>query len=188
VTDLSRSAADRPGAGAAAARAPRAASLPFFPVSITKLVLVSFFTLGVYEAYWIYRNWQHIRDREGLRISPFWRAFVPFFYCYPIFRRVRDFTSDAADRALPAGPLALGWIVTSPLAWLPDPYGWLCFVASILCLVPVQHAANRINRGEQPDHDPNSRFTIANLLGMLLGGALIALAYSGVLPLPTAIG
>lgn len=186
MTDVSGSAADRPGAGAAAARAPRTASLPFFPVSITKLVLMSCFTLGIYEAYWIYRNWQHIRDREGLRISPFWRAFVPFFYCYPIFRRVRDFPSDAADRALPAGPLALGWIVTSPLAWLPDPYGWLCFVASILCLVPVQHAANRINRAEQPDHDPNSRFTIANLVGMLLGGALIALVYSGVLP--TTIG
>jgi hypothetical protein len=33
----------------------------FFPVSLFKLTVMSLFTLGLYEIYWFYRNWQLIK-------------------------------------------------------------------------------------------------------------------------------
>ena len=36
---------------------------PFFAVPLWKLALMSFFTFGIYELYWFYRNWQRVRVR-----------------------------------------------------------------------------------------------------------------------------
>ncbi len=46
----------------------------FFPVSITKLIILSICTIGIYEVYWFYKNWEIIKQREYSKISPFWRA------------------------------------------------------------------------------------------------------------------
>lgn len=34
----------------------------YFPVSNTKLVLMSLATLGFYELYWFYKNWVFVKD------------------------------------------------------------------------------------------------------------------------------
>ena len=49
--------------------------LPFYCVSATKLAILSFATLGLYELFWFYKNWALIRARTGRDISPFWSAF-----------------------------------------------------------------------------------------------------------------
>ena len=36
----------------------------FFPVSVSKLVLMYMVTLGLYQLYWFYKNWMVIRERE----------------------------------------------------------------------------------------------------------------------------
>ena len=36
----------------------------YFPVSNTKLVLLSVCTLGLYEFYWFYKNWALVKERE----------------------------------------------------------------------------------------------------------------------------
>jgi hypothetical protein len=63
---------------------------PFFPTSIAKFVTLSICSFGIYELYWMYKNWQLIRIRDNLDISPFGRAFFGFFYCYQLFKAVRD--------------------------------------------------------------------------------------------------
>jgi hypothetical protein len=42
----------------------------FFPVSITKFLLLSIGTLGLYEIYWFYKNWGFIKARDRSDISP----------------------------------------------------------------------------------------------------------------------
>ncbi len=60
----------------------------YFPVSLLKLVIMSVVTAGIYEIYWMYKNWALVREREKLDIRPFWRAFFGFFFCYSLFKRV----------------------------------------------------------------------------------------------------
>jgi hypothetical protein len=43
----------------------------FFPVSVFKLLVLLFCTLGMYEYYWFYMNWKLVRDRTHEDISPF---------------------------------------------------------------------------------------------------------------------
>ena len=60
---------------------------PFFSTSVLKLVFLSLFSFGIYELYWFYRQWKYVKEREGIDIQPFWRAFFGFFFCHAFFRR-----------------------------------------------------------------------------------------------------
>jgi hypothetical protein len=51
----------------------------FFAVSIPKFIVLSICSIGIYDLYWFYKNWQLVRAREQSDISPFWRAFFGIF-------------------------------------------------------------------------------------------------------------
>lgn len=161
-----------------------AQELPFFAVSVFKLTLMSIFTVGLYQAYWFYKQWQHVRRREG-HVSPFWRAVFGVFFCYGLFTRVRDYNrAGVVPRELAAGPLAAGWIVSSVFGQLlPEPYFWLG-VLTVAFMLPVQARINEINRQCVPGHDRNDRLTALNWLGIVLGAVVYVLAYIGATMMP----
>ncbi len=153
--------------------------LPYFSVSTTKLLVMTLCTFGLYELYWFYKNWSLIKKRDSLTIRPFWRAAFAVFFCHGCFKDVRD---GAEKRGLPnnfnADGMAAGWILTTILWRLPDPY-WLVTHCAVLFLLPVQAAANEINRKDFPDHEINSRFTAMNIFGVVVGGLLLILGVVG---------
>ena len=71
---------------------------PFFPVPTHKFVVLSICTLGIYELYWAYKNWQRIRLASGETLDPFWRAFFAPFWGFSLFRRVRDRVTSESVR------------------------------------------------------------------------------------------
>lgn len=151
----------------------------FFPVSIAKLIILSICTLGLYQLFWFYKNWCLVRAREGVDIWPFWRTFFGIFFCYAMFTKVREQQSRLHDSpSLPAGALAVGWIVVNLLWRLPDPYWLICF-ASVFFMVPVQSAASRVNAAVAPAHDPNAKFTKLNWVAVVVGGAVFLLDLIG---------
>jgi hypothetical protein len=157
---------------------------PFFAVSVFKYVVMTISTLGFYQMYWFYKNWQLIKEREGMhgiRITPIVRAIFPVFFCYQCFARVRDYEYAAPEfRQLPAGVLATGWIITTVLWRLPDPYWWISTLA-FLFVIPVQLRVNRVNGIVAPAHDPNGRFSGLNWLAIVIASVILSLALIGVL-------
>jgi hypothetical protein len=138
-----------------------------------------FCTLGAYQFYWFYENWKLIRERERPEVSPFWRTFFAFIYCYALFEKVRSSAASLKmGHSISVRVLASGWILSSILLILPDPY-WLVTHLSILFLSPVQHAANQINASLVPDHDRNERFTAWNRVAAVVGGGLFILSVIG---------
>ena len=152
---------------------------PFFPTSILKLVLLSICSFGIYELYWFYKQWKYVKEREGIDIHPFWRAFFGFFFCHAFFEKVRNYDHPALElSSLPAGLLTAGWILLT-LAWrLPDPY-WLIDNLAVLFLIPVQLRVNQINTVVAPGHDRNTRFTWLNWLTVILGAGFLVLVLIG---------
>lgn len=154
---------------------------PFFATSLIKLSVMSVCTLGLYELYWFYKNWQLIKAREGLDVMPFWRAFFGVFFCYPCFSSIRDYDHSAlAPGSFPAGPLAAGWIVFTVTWRLPDPY-WLISYLNFVFLIPAQYRASQINNAVAPGHDPNARFTWLNWTGVAIGCVLLVLIALGLM-------
>lgn len=151
----------------------------YFPVSPLKLIVMSTCTFGLYEVFWYFNNWHAIKEHDKLNISPIGRAIFAFFFCYPLFKRIRATADSRQLRApLPAGPLAAGWIFFTVLAGLPDPF-WLVSFFSVLFLLPVQKTVNEINLAMDPGHDPNRTFTGWNIAAVVVGGLLWIFALIG---------
>lgn len=163
---------------------PETGAIMFFPVSIAKFVVLSVCSLGIYDLYWFYKNWQLVRAREKSDISPFWRTTFAYFFCYPLFKQIRDNDLQIGGTGtLPAGALATGWIVVTLLWQMPDPY-WLAAVLACVFMLPVQIVANRINSVAAPNHDRNTRFTLWNWLTVAIGVAILVLDAAGEFAVP----
>jgi hypothetical protein len=155
----------------------------FFDVSIPKLVVLSVCSLGIYELYWFYKNWQLVRARERSDISPLSRAVFGYLFCYALFKQVRDYDAQTGHSPrLPAGVLAAGWGIVTLLWQLPDRYSLVANLASLF-IVPVQAAANRINSGAG-FLSKNARFTLWNWLTVALGGTVLVMDALGMFALP----
>lgn len=155
----------------------------FYPTTVLKLIVLSVCTMGLYEIYWFYRNWQRVKEGTGADISPFWRALFGFFFAYRLFDRVRKHPA-MGEHSLPAGLLTAAWVLLTILWRLPDPY-WLLTYLAVFALVPVQRATARINAQIAPDHDRNARFTVWNWVGVCLGGlCFLFLVYATFVQVP----
>ena len=152
---------------------------PFFAVSLRKLAVLSFCTMGLYHVYWFYAHWRHVRVwNEGRDFSPARRTLLFLFFCYPLFRRVRvrDMLANGRSR-LQAGLLTLGYIAANVLDILPDLWGLLS-IFSFVFLLPVQACANRLNEQScaAGSFDRNESLSAWNWIVVVLGALLVVLS------------
>jgi hypothetical protein len=151
---------------------------PFLAVSLSKLFIMSICSFGIYQIYWFYENWRLIKEREKTNIRPSWRAFFACFFCYQCFSRISRGSTSLGMRRIPAGPLAVGWTVTTLLVNIPSPFN-LVTVLSILFLLPAQAAANQINLKSAPYHNRNRHFTTPNVIFIVMATIIWILAFVG---------
>ena len=152
---------------------------PYFAISLTKLVLLSVSTLGLYQVWWHYVNWCRVRANGEHDIRPAWRAVFCGLWCYPLLSNIRSAARELElDFWLPAGPLTIIWLITAALSRLPGIYG-MAFLLAVLWLIPAQIVANRINAKIAPGHDPNQRFRGWEIAIVVVGMLFLALAAVG---------
>ncbi len=85
----------------------------FLYIPIARLVLFSIASFGIYEIYWMYRNWRYVKDRKKLQIEPFWRAWFGVFYLHRLLRLMHvDMEAFSVDKSsFSWGTLATMWIL-----------------------------------------------------------------------------
>lgn len=162
---------------AQAAEVPVEMAGEFHPLAIHKLVVMSVSTLGLYNAFWFYRNWKRVRERTGQELSPFWRAFFAPLWAYSLFEEVDD---EALRRQIQSGwssvVLAIVFFVLSVTWRLPDPWALLSMF-SFLPLIPVQNTINQM--AERRGVRPNAQFGVWHVAVMLLGALFLLMAAVG---------
>ncbi|WP_341730801.1 hypothetical protein [Microcoleus sp. EPA2] len=156
----------------------------FFPVSRFKLFVMSLVTFGLYQIFWCYKNWQLFKAATGSNISPFWRAVFNGLFCYSLITKIRN---RAKMRGIDANfspfLLTVAWIGMALCARLPKPYLLVSFF-SVIVLLPVQEIVNELNGLVAPNHNPNDRFSVWNIVTIAVGGSLTVLAIVGILMPP----
>lgn len=60
----------------------------FYPVDPTKFLVLSLLTLGIFPLYWMYKNWQYIKEQEQSAIMPKARAIFSLIWFYPLAKRI----------------------------------------------------------------------------------------------------
>jgi hypothetical protein len=131
----------------------------FFSVSIKRFVFLSIITMGFYELYWFYRNWEVIRDQENRKISPFWRTIFSVFFVYALFSSLLKFAESKDYKSnFSAGYLAAGWIIFVLLGRISDQlFGilswilWCSSFFSFIFILPFLNVTKQLNLSNKVD-------------------------------------
>ncbi|MFQ5804153.1 MAG: hypothetical protein ACE5JQ_14785 [Candidatus Methylomirabilales bacterium] len=156
----------------------------FLYISPARLIFLSIASMRLYEAYWIYKNWRYIKERDGLSISPFWRGVFGIFFCHSLLRRIHgDEQARAIQQpAFSASGLATGWvillIITNIVSRAPSIEASIvaAFIPSFLCLVPVQNYINTVTEKRNPAqkfYGWSSGHIVCLLFGIVIWGLFL---------------
>jgi len=145
-----------------------------FPVALAKFVLLSLFTMGFYVTYWMYRNWQAIKEKQQSDIMPIARGIFSVFWFYPLFSALKN---DSTDRLgnnkvmLPVVAIifALVYLVFS-LAGSYVEYAALSLLTLLLPLlfIPLVKYINSINHHKSDGYRYNSTWNIQSIVAIVL--------------------
>jgi amino acid permease len=156
----------------------------FLHISVARLILMSIVSFSLYEAYWVYRNWRYVKERDNLTIRPFWRGVFGIFYCHSLLRRIHE-DEKARSVQMPSfspSSLATGWVVlliiANALSRAPNTAATVvaAFVPSFLCLVPVQNYVNSVTeRGGPgaPYYHWSSGHVVCLVIGIIIWALLL---------------
>lgn len=162
----------------------------FYPVGLPKLLVLTAVTLGLYQIFWVYKNWQWVRDVQEEQISPFWRAFFSSITNFSLYPRLSKTEQLGYSWFGPiAIPLAVLVLLSNVLERYIEkqlfvPLGLQ--IASLLTMflfVPAAMQALRLNADNPEAVRLNSKFSLGNYLVIAAGLPILLLAVMGTLDL-----
>ena len=148
---------------------------PWFPVAPHKFIVLSVFSFGIYDFYWVYQNWGRVRA-SGEDVSPFWRTFffVPV-YVFPLLRRMRT-SAAAAGAGFAWNPdvLAVAFILLALTGALPN-VGFFLSILAFAPLLPAVRAAAAVNASAGNPEGVNDRYPLPAVATVVVGGFIYAI-------------
>ncbi len=145
----------------------------FFVVAVPKLIIMTFFTFGLYWLFWYLRNWSLYRSASSANLMLLPRILWPEFFLYSLLSRV-DRRIRASGRCYAWSPwwLTCGVMLASSLSTcllmvtLPMPdFAPALMATSVAFYAAVRRVQRAINFCEgDPEGTGNAQLTLANWL------------------------
>lgn len=152
---------------------------------IWQLVILNLATLCLYQIYWFGRNWYQLKAHKKLSYRPAWMMvalFVPvigLFLIYTQFKNIIAYAEEAGCEVNYSSGWLFGmWLVFSGLYQLPDPFSFLYFL-TIAPIAMMQGVLNKYWGKEQPGLSMNIKFTVGQIVIVVLGGLFWLLVIAG---------
>jgi hypothetical protein len=120
----------------------------YYYVSVAKFTLFSILSMGLWEIYWFFKNWEYVRDKEKIHISPLLRAGFSPIYAYPLFKRI-DFSLKEKGIYIPLSPLFLFLIYVLGFLFSFLTVGLSTLIPS-LTFLPLIYLQYQINKIQHP--------------------------------------
>lgn len=128
----------------------------FLYISVPRLIILSIASFGLYETYWVYKNWSYIKTRESLNIQPFWRGMFSIFFVHSLFKKIHNDLPKYENIKFIYSPngLATGFVIlvifASVLGQFHIPFAGVIssLIPSYLCLVPIQKQINHTMKSQ----------------------------------------
>lgn len=168
-----------PYAGVENVAEPEAEKARYYAVSLTKLVALSVSTAGFYTFYWMYRQWNALRDSHAVPrgSTPILRGIFAIFFFHDLFAKIRTHVTEAglSSRAASSALATLAVILIvggNVLAKQEEPLFCIFLVPYTLLVLPLAIAQSEINsytRAVAPGAQLDSRFSAGTVLVIVLG-------------------
>lgn len=150
----------------------------FLYIPIVRLVAMSLLTFGIYEIYWIYKNWRFLKERDRLSIQPFWRGVFAVWFIRSLLKAIKE--DKETNRICPArfnaGGLAAAWITLSLIGYFlgrsnetaVSVLGTVITLPAVVFLLPVQKYINEVNESVSPKPQFNA-WSTGHIVCIILG-------------------
>ena len=117
------------------AKCPHFANNPFYCVSVSKFVIYSILSLGIFVNYWSYRNFKAIKERDNSSIMPIARGIFAFIWYYPLYKALAQHSQKQfnKNRIMPNWVAVILWLIVlaSTFAYRMDEYATI-----VICIMP----------------------------------------------------
>ena len=163
--------------------------LALYVIAPWKFTLLFWATLGIYDVYWNFKNWQSQKDIRQKEIQPVGRALFSIFFFASLLKTINS-ENEGKAKPLPVALMATLYILSYLISTVSDraaanmdTFGVLDLVS--LALLPISWAVmlkaqKAINLSQGDEHGLlNNRLTLANGIWILLGAALWGLILLG---------
>ena len=137
----------------------------FLYIPLSRYIIMSIITFGIYQVYWIYKNWEYLKNRDNLNIHPFWRGIFGIFTIHELLKKIHDdpILNKNKSAEFNHSSLATGWVIISICSYIFSRIfdslylGDLGFIIILVFLVielsfliPVQRYINEVNARVTP--------------------------------------
>jgi len=149
----------------------------YYPVSLSKFIVLSLLTMGIYDIYWFYKNWRFVHDRDNSTIMPFWRALFSPLWCAAL---ILDLRKHVKNKTIPIALvvfLSIVYFVLSIVSGLPNPY-WIVSFLAFVPLLPVVRLINASNQDESQQYVSNSTWKLRHFVLALFSIPLLSFVVS----------
>ena len=172
-------------------------NIEYFSIPPKRLAILSILTLGIYEIFWFYKNWEAIKKAEQQKISPLGRAIFTVFYCHGFFKKVLQSAKkhgygDSYSPGILATVYIILLLVGNGLSRIENTtFGldilWLIIaISSFIPLLYIQKAINFNNSKIVQNFDRNRKFSkgeiILTIIGVIWFGLVVLGTFSSLIP------
>lgn len=153
----------------------------YFVVSRLKLALMSLATLGLYERYWMYKNWKYIKKRDRSNIMPFWRSAFALLWIFQLSKKMQEHCAErSVEPDFDAKSIWGLYSAFSVASKFPGAFSLISFLG-FLSLFALQSTAVKLNQVLEVTNNQHYSFGVWNYIILSLGGLLWSLVVIGLL-------
>lgn len=168
--------------------APARQDAMFFHIPAARLVLMAIASWGLFEMYWIYRNWKYLKERDGLNIRPIWRAVFGIVFIHKLMKAIHDDRQANAikNAEFSASLLATVWVILVIVGNVTSRaddtgmnlIGLLISFPTFLLFLPAQNYINSVNAAISP-RPPYAKWSAGQYACLAIGIVLWVLIVAG---------
>ncbi|WP_281559989.1 DUF3857 domain-containing protein [Thalassomonas sp. RHCl1] len=153
---------------------PMFATSHFYPISLTKFLLLSMMTFGIYSSYWMYRNWKFIQRKDNEAMMPIARGLFSAFWFYPLFNALKQDSESRfkENKVLPsflAALIAITYFVISLLlSNLEHIAVSILYFMLPLLFTPFVLYINKVNSEDREGYEYNSKWHFRSIVSIAL--------------------
>ncbi len=146
-----------------------------------RFILFFVLSLGIYGAWWMYKQWVFFRDDERLDIWPAARAIFGIFFIHTLFEKIQGMAQARGyTDTYNSGLLFIGFIAFSLMGRLPDPFSFLSFIGFLIYLQPNSAFNYAIENSEDYRAVYSSNLSTRQIVLVVVGILLWVLVIAGV--------
>jgi hypothetical protein len=149
-------------------------------ISLTQFLILSFFSLGLYPAWWAYKAWRFFNQKDRLDILPALRASNNLLFLLPLLTKIQKFAQEKgySVRYFPI-PLFICFILVSLSGFLPYPYQFMSVLGCVFLIQPFKALNYAKKESTHLIVTQQKRLNWRQTMIVILGGIFVVLDFAG---------